>query len=218
MPKPYRPKRIGDPLKKFKQPRKEQTWWTAQRAFLEKTMEEDHRAGLPLRASMYTNHISGLPDGWFFDKAREIGYKFDDPREFAKGQLRKCFKTADRLEQYADTFIQMLKLLFSKEEFESLGPDFRESVLATMRREQAKGKPITFGMGEGNTKNPRKSEFVAGKKGRLVTWDVPNEQEKPAEGDRGSAPEVQAAAQEERVSATSPEDARGDDGVGPSRG
>src|SRR5512135_808209 len=214
MPKQYRPKCIGDPLKKFKGPSQQQTWWNAQRAFLEKTMEEDHRAGLSMRASMYSSSQSGMPDSWYFEKAKKLGYKIKDERVFIKEQLDDCFKTPDRLVQYVDTFMKVISLIFSKKEMDDLGPSFRESLLETLRREQAKGKHITFGMSDGNRTSPRKYEFAAGSKGRLVTWTKSDEQKELPESDRGPSEEIQAAPSAAGVPSAITETFGTDDGRG----
>jgi hypothetical protein len=49
---------------------------------LGRTVEEDHQAGLPFRASLIVNAKMGLPGEQYFEKARALGYKIaynDEP-------------------------------------------------------------------------------------------------------------------------------------------
>src|SRR5512135_1933515 len=78
-------KAIGDPLKKFRQPPARQECPPQLRKHLEQMMEEDHRSGKPLRAAVITAS-NGVPDKWFFEKARALGYKFEDEFKFWTAQ------------------------------------------------------------------------------------------------------------------------------------
>lgn len=52
-------------------------------AALEALMEQDARAGLPLRAALCEGKLSvGLPAKGFFDKATELGFAIGDPADF----------------------------------------------------------------------------------------------------------------------------------------
>jgi len=97
--KPYRPKLIGDPLKKFKQPSKVQECHPQLRKHMEQMMEEDHRSHKPLRSAIVTSSRSGLPDKWSFEKARQLGYKFDDEKEFWEAQCRALRADKTTLEE-----------------------------------------------------------------------------------------------------------------------
>ena len=53
-------------------------------AALEALMEEDARAGRPLRAALCKGRFAdGLPARGFFDKAAELGYDTGDPQALA---------------------------------------------------------------------------------------------------------------------------------------
>jgi hypothetical protein len=91
MSKKNRPRVIGDPLRKFKQPHKKNECPPAMRKMLEEMMELDHREGRPLRAALTTSSKSGMPDKWFFEKARALGYKFDNEFEFWSDQCKQVF-------------------------------------------------------------------------------------------------------------------------------
>ena len=54
-------------------------------AALEALMEEDARAGRPLRAALCKGRFAdGLPARGFFDKAAELGYDTGDPQALAE--------------------------------------------------------------------------------------------------------------------------------------
>ena len=56
-------------------------------AELERMMEADAADGLPLRAALCAGRLSsGLPAPGFFVKATDLGYRIDDPSEFAAKQ------------------------------------------------------------------------------------------------------------------------------------
>ncbi len=164
MPKAYRPKRIGDPFKKFKQLHRKPVLEPTMRKYLEKAMEEDHRAGLPFRAAMYTSNVSGLPDAFFFEKARALGYEFDDEREFAFFHIDACGKLINRVRQYALDFEKHLLCYYTKPEliqrFGSM-ERFRELMEARMKVQMETGGTFTFGVNEGvRTNAPEGPEFI----------------------------------------------------------
>lgn len=90
--KPNRPRVIGDPLKKFKRPSVIQECHPGMKKHLEKLMEEDHRAGRAFGAALMVSSRSGMPDQWFFEKARALGYKFDDEKAFWEHQCDRLKK------------------------------------------------------------------------------------------------------------------------------
>jgi hypothetical protein len=57
-------------------------------AALEATMAEDARQGQPLRAALLAARLSpqGLPAPGFFQAARALGYRIDDPAAFVAAQ------------------------------------------------------------------------------------------------------------------------------------
>ena len=56
-------------------------------AELERLMERDFAMGHPLRAALCAGRLSGgLPAPGFFAKAADLGYRMDDPAEFAAKQ------------------------------------------------------------------------------------------------------------------------------------
>lgn len=62
-------------------------------AALETLMEEDARAGRPLRAALCEGRLAGgLPARGFFDKAADLGYDISDPQAVADGQRSALFR------------------------------------------------------------------------------------------------------------------------------
>lgn len=58
-------------------------------AALEAMMEDDARAGRPLRAALCEGRLAGgLPARGFFDKAAELGFDVDDPAGFVAQHRR----------------------------------------------------------------------------------------------------------------------------------
>jgi hypothetical protein len=147
--KPYRPKLIGDPLRKFKQGHARPHLPTAMQKYLEKTMSEDHIAGFPFRASLFVSEGSNTPDPFFFEKARSLGYRFDNEWDFAHEQLEACFKLPDRVPQYVRDFEFLMRVLYSDAAIKKTYGDvqiFRDGVEKRMRDEMAAGKTCTFGV------------------------------------------------------------------------
>lgn len=63
-------------------------------ATLEALMEEDARAGHPLRAALCEGRLAGgQPAQGFFLKAAELGFDTQDPAGFAADQRARLFKT-----------------------------------------------------------------------------------------------------------------------------
>jgi hypothetical protein len=162
----YRPKRIGDPLKKFKQTNIISECPPEVQSYFEKTMEEDHRAGLPFRAAIVTQDRSGFPDPWFFNKARDLGYGFDSEQEFHKAQLQACFITADRIPEYVKMFEQYMRFEYKedfeqaiKNQFGSLD-NFKTQIELMMRDAQSQGKPCTIGKNLGKRTSRKRNQFL----------------------------------------------------------
>ena len=158
--KPRRPKLIGDPLRRFKQP-KENRMLPKMQAYLETTMEQDHRAGLPLRAALFTSEDSGIPDKWFFDKARALGYRMNGEQDFHEAQLRACFETQDRIPQYVLDFEQYMRFFYSEEEIirtQGSIAQFRAEMESHLRLSQSEGRASVFGVNPG--KRTRESQDV----------------------------------------------------------
>ncbi len=150
--KPYRPKIIGDPLRKFKQGHTRSVLPAAMLQYLEKTMSEDHIAGFPFRASLFVAEGSNTPDPYFFKKARELGYKFDNEWDFSNAQLEACFKLHDRIPQYVRDFEFLMRVLYSDEAIKRTYGDiqrFRDGVEKRIRAEAEAGKTCTFGINFG---------------------------------------------------------------------
>ncbi|NEX45375.1 hypothetical protein [Pseudotabrizicola algicola] len=62
---------------------------------LESLMEQDARAGRPLRASLCEARLSGgLPARGFFEKASELGFDVSDPAAFAAAHRAASFAVA----------------------------------------------------------------------------------------------------------------------------
>ncbi len=112
---------IGDPFKKFKRPSVVQDCHPQLRKILEKIMEEDHRAGRPLSTAVMTSPRSGLPDQWFFEKAKSLGYQFDDPMVFWMKQCEEFYASnVEGLpsEQIVEKVEASLRKLFGEELWE----------------------------------------------------------------------------------------------------
>ncbi|MBL8225313.1 MAG: hypothetical protein JNM50_08285 [Chromatiales bacterium] len=64
-------------------------------ARLEQLMEEDARAGKPLRAAVLRQRLSPgqLPAPGFFEKAAALGYQVSDGEAFAKDQRRRLYRS-----------------------------------------------------------------------------------------------------------------------------
>ena len=61
-------------------------------AALETLMDEDARAGRPLRAALCEGRLAaGQPAPGFFQKAAELGFDVSDPAGFAAGQRAGVF-------------------------------------------------------------------------------------------------------------------------------
>ncbi len=91
VPYPMKPKSrvIGDPLKKFKKgPSVIQEAPEEIRKAIEQTMEEDHKNDHPFRSAYITSSLTGIPDKWWFDKARSLGCVFEDERTFWEEQRK----------------------------------------------------------------------------------------------------------------------------------
>lgn len=60
-------------------------------ARLEQLMEEDARAGRPLRAAVLRQRLSPeeLPAPGFFEKAADLGFRISDPGAFARDHRRR---------------------------------------------------------------------------------------------------------------------------------
>ncbi len=83
-----KPRVIGDPLQKFRPPGKVIDQPPDRlRAQLEKMMDYDHAKGIALRAAAVINSKIGMPDPWFFEKARALGYQFEDDKTFWEEQI-----------------------------------------------------------------------------------------------------------------------------------
>jgi hypothetical protein len=137
------------------------------RVYLEQAMEQDHRAGLPLRSALFTSEKSSIPDQWFFDKARQLGYHFTDEMAFHEQQLHDCFKTPDRIPQFVLDFEHSLLMHYSKEEIEKYygGIEvFRSELEKRLRENQSEGRVATFGINTSfRNRSNKHTEFLAGK-------------------------------------------------------
>jgi hypothetical protein len=117
--KPHRV--IGDPLRKFKEAPKTPPVDPFQRnerrpavsiiqeapeklrEFFEGWMEIDARLGLPFMTSTVVSERTGIPDEWWFRKARELGCQFDDPAAFWQQQRAECKR---RMEEFKPAYIE----------------------------------------------------------------------------------------------------------------
>jgi hypothetical protein len=109
---------IGDPLKRFKEPSPSssdpfqknrrpavsiiQEAPGKLREFFEGWMEVDARLGLPFMSAQVTSERTGLPDEWWFRKARALGRVFEDPEEFWKKERDECRR---RVAEYEPTYL-----------------------------------------------------------------------------------------------------------------
>ncbi len=89
---------IGDPLKKFKKgPSIIQEAPEHLRKEIEALMEEDHKRGQPFHSVHLVSSLTGLPDKWWFDKARALGHVFEDERAFWQSQKDAVSAEVDAL-------------------------------------------------------------------------------------------------------------------------
>ena len=91
-------------------------------------MEEDHREGRAFSAAIVVSTKSGLPDQWFFEKARALGYRIDDEQAFWEEQCRllKTEKPED-INDYVEKRIAEVERTLRRDDEES----FEEAVRIT---------------------------------------------------------------------------------------
>lgn len=63
-------------------------------AQLGRTLQDDHAAGKPFRASLVVNKTTGLPGPAYFEVLKSLGYDISNPEEFWLDQLQKLLLPA----------------------------------------------------------------------------------------------------------------------------
>jgi len=66
-------------------------------AVLNALMEDDHRGKRPLTSSLVVSSAKGFPGKGYFEKARALGYDFEDDLEFWHSQCAALFGVAEKI-------------------------------------------------------------------------------------------------------------------------